>query len=245
MGGSTRSFEHSRVWRWRRVCEHSRHARREHRSRSRSRNWRCYRRARREPGTVWKRYIYEDYEAKDEDWRVTWNCPSQGCKTCDSQSLRREIDGKWMKMMKTHVWLQCVLAKEVWSWHQWEIGESMGNSLKNCNVRNPTCWISDAFSGPFWSACSGYLGVLRPSKRTPHELLEDDWKTVVLPSASQGQKTSENTSAVAKHSLRHSQFVKPGVKHHYLVASLIAKSTACSPVKSLQRRVSLGSSIVS
>ena len=34
------------------------------------------------------------------------------------------------------------------------------------------CWISDAFSGP--PACSGYLGVLRPSKRTPHELLEDD-----------------------------------------------------------------------
>lgn len=28
---------------------------------------------------------------------------------------------------------------------------------------------------------------------------------------------------------------EPGVKHHYLVASLIAKSTACSPVKSLQR----------
>ena len=41
---TVRSCEHSRVWRWRRVCEHSR-PRREHRSRSRSRNWhRCYRR---------------------------------------------------------------------------------------------------------------------------------------------------------------------------------------------------------
>eukprot|EP00438_Fugacium_kawagutii_P016704 Skav227648 [mRNA] locus=scaffold58:312575:320810:+ [translate_table: standard] len=39
--------EHSRVWRWRRVCSHRGHgpSRREHRSRSRSRNWhRCYRR---------------------------------------------------------------------------------------------------------------------------------------------------------------------------------------------------------
>lgn len=68
------SFEHSRVWRWRRVCEHSRHARREHRSRSRSRNWRCYRRARSEaplPCGLTHREVYsllsreitpEDYE---------------------------------------------------------------------------------------------------------------------------------------------------------------------------------------
>lgn len=68
------SFEHSRVWRWRRVCEHSRHARREHRSRSRSRNWRCYRRTRSEaplPCGLTHREVYsllsreitpEDYE---------------------------------------------------------------------------------------------------------------------------------------------------------------------------------------
>ena len=206
-----RSFEHSRVWRWRRVCEHSRHARREHRSRSRSRNWRCYRRARRAPGiqdiqgTSRNRYIWRLWGAWKEkmkkDWRVTWNCPSQGCETCDSHSLRREIDGKWWKHMCdcSVFWLRKYGAG------QWEIGESMGNSLKNCHVRNPKCWISDAFSGP--PACSGYLGVLRPSKRTPHELLEDDWKWRL--GASQGQKTPPN--AVAKHSLRHSQFAQLNV----------------------------------
>jgi hypothetical protein len=132
---------------------------------------------------------------------VTWNCPSQGCKTCDSHSLRREIDGKWWKHMCdcSVFWLRKYGAG------QWEIGESMGNSLKNCHVRNPKCWISDAFSGP--PACSGYLGVLRPSKRTPHELLEDDWKWRL--GASQGQKIPPN--AVAKHSLRHSQFAQLNV----------------------------------